>query len=222
MLYYIINLVGQVSFLELIVILFAYLFSVTLAIVCHEVSHGVVAYWCGDKTAKLAGRLTLNPFKHFDTFGLLSFLIVGFGWAKPVPINYLNCRSYKKGRVLISLAGIITNLILAFIFSGLYYFFGEALLSASNMFLFLIGYLLQFLVVINLSLATFNLLPIYPLDGFNFIETFLRPHNAYSNFMRQFGMLLLVVLVVFGLYELYARFVLVGIENLFFSFWGLF
>lgn len=88
----------------------ALLFAIVFALVLHEVAHGLVALWNGDPTAKMYGRLSLNPLKHFDIFGLLMMLIVGFGWAKPVPVDPRNFKKYKTGCVTVSIAGILTNI----------------------------------------------------------------------------------------------------------------
>lgn len=98
----------------------ALLFAIVFALVLHEVAHGLVALWNGDPTAKMYGRLSLNPLKHFDIFGLLMMLIVGFGWAKPVPVDPRNFKKYKTGCVTVSIAGILTNILLAFVSAMVY------------------------------------------------------------------------------------------------------
>lgn len=200
----------------------AYLFVIVAALMLHELSHGLVAYWCGDRTAKEQGRLSLNPFKHLDLWGSLSFLFVGFGWAKPVPINPLNFRNYKKSMALVSLSGVLTNLVLAFFAVPFYKLcvyagFGVST-NAGQLFLY---YLTMFMIVINISLAVFNLLPIYPLDGFNFINTFLKYDNKFSNFMIKYGGIILIVLVATGIFGYAFDFVGNGVLMLFMKFWGL-
>lgn len=98
---------------DIITSLLAYLLSIYFAIVLHEVSHGFIAYRNGDPTAKEAGRLTLNPLRHFDVMGVVMMLLVGLGWAKPVPIDPRNFRRYKRGMVQVSLAGVAANLLIA-------------------------------------------------------------------------------------------------------------
>lgn len=170
-----------------------------LAVILHEVAHGFVAEKLGDPTARLMGRLTLNPIKHIDILGSivlpLTLIILRspfvFGWAKPVPIEPYNLRNPKKDLALISLAGPLTNLAFATILS----IFLRILLSifpnfgATNMFF----YLIQF----NVVLAIFNLLPISPLDGSKVLTGLLPEKKAHSfnNFMSKFGMILIFLLI---------------------------
>lgn len=206
--------------IEMLMLALAYVLAIVFALMMHELAHGLVAYWCGDKTAKEQGRLSLNPFKHLDLWGSLSFLFVGFGWAKPVPINPLNFRNYKKSMALVSLAGIITNLILAF-FAVPFFKLCAGFASSTNAGKLFLYYLTMFLILINISLAIFNLLPIYPLDGFNFINTFLKYDNKFSNFMVKYGGIILIVLVVTGAFGVAFDFVANGVLKLFLMFWGL-
>lgn len=94
-----------------------FVFALVFALTFHEVAHGVVALWNGDNTAKVSGRLSLNPAKHFDLMGLVFMLLVGFGWAKPVPVNPYNFKNRKLGAVTVSVAGVATNFLLAFLFA---------------------------------------------------------------------------------------------------------
>ena len=206
--------------IEMLMLALAYVLAIVFALMMHELAHGLVAYWCGDKTAKEQGRLSLNPFKHLDLWGSLSFLFVGFGWAKPVPINPLNFRNYKKSMALVSLAGIITNLILAF-FAVPFFKLCAGFASSTNAGKLFLYYLTMFLILINISLAIFNLLPIYPLDGFNFINTFLKYDNKFSNFMIKYGGIILIVLVVTGAFGFAFDFVANVVLKLFLMFWGL-
>ena len=128
------------------------------SVVIHEVAHGWVANRMGDPTAKWLGRLSLNPIKHLDPIGTLMLFIAGFGWAKPVPINFNNISDKRKGLIFVSSAGIIANILLAFI-SLL--FFRLSALPPSGVMAVLVYYLVQ----INITLAALNLIPIPPLDG---------------------------------------------------------
>ena len=128
------------------------------SIIIHELAHGWVAYRMGDQTAKLQGRLSLNPLKHLDPIGTLMLFLVGFGWAKPVPVNFDNLRDLRRGLIFVSAAGIVANLFLAFTA-----FLLDHLLSPSPA--GILSSILYYLAQINIMLAAFNLIPIPPLDG---------------------------------------------------------
>lgn len=205
----------------------AFFFAVCVAISFHEYAHSFVAYKCGDITPKISGRLTLNPFAHFSGIGLLSFLIIGFGWAKPVKINPNNFRNYKKAMVAVSLSGVLTNLVLAFLFSGILVLLSNIGLDLSNLMLYFIYHFVYFCVILNLALFFFNLLPIYPLDGFNFLATFLKYDNKFVQFMYQYGFIVLLIAIIpifngISLLGLLYNEVILGILNVFQMFWGLF
>lgn len=184
-----------------------WLFLITIlifSVVIHEVSHGAMANYLGDPTAKEAGRLTLNPISHLDPIGsilLPLFLIlmakvsgggIIFGWAKPVPINPYNFRDQKWGSAKVALAGPGANLALALFFGLLLRFLPD--------FLFLPGLALMFsyIVYINLLLAVFNLLPIPPLDGSHILFTFLPSlSDRIKIFLARFGFFLLLFFIFF-------------------------
>lgn len=181
--------------------LIAFVIAVMGAIVLHEFGHAIVAYWNGDRTAKLAGRLTLNPIRHADPLGLAMLLIVGIGWAKPVPINPLEFRNYKRGLITTSLAGVTLNLILGLIsFGGIaavQAIYGPVVTSEAAYYsCFFFQQLFVYGAVINLSLFMFNLIPIYPLDGFRLVETLARPGNRYVEFNYKYGTWLFLGLIV--------------------------
>ncbi len=193
----------MLSLLSVLIALPALLFSLS----AHEYAHGFAAYKQGDGFAKSAGRLTLNPFKHIDPIGTLMMLLVGFGWAKPVPIVPGNFRNGRKSMFIVSFAGILTNLILAVISMFLIYFFVYIIAPASSFFLTDIGIkihsvvymVLYYMVFINLNLAVFNLIPISPLDGYKiFKEIFIGKINYsfFLNMERHSTIILLVFLVV--------------------------
>jgi Zn-dependent protease len=165
------------------------------SIILHEVSHGLVAYWCGDDTAKRAGRLTLNPVPHIDPFGsiilpvLLSLTSFGvFGYAKPVPVNVGRLRAPRNQAVLVSLAGPATNILIALFAAFVLRTFtpeGTALRVVVD------------LGVVNVVLAAFNLLPLPPLDGSAVVERFM-PRSWYPQWLkiRQYTMGVLIIIVL--------------------------
>ena len=141
-----------------------------MAITCHEVSHGFIAYLRGDNTAKYLGRLTLNPLKHLDIIGTLMVFIIGIGWAKPVPVNFNNLNNPKRDMIWVAAAGPITNVLLASVSAVLLRLLvALGTRQAGNVqfaiFLEPIILMLAFSVYINLVLAIFNLVPVPPLDG---------------------------------------------------------
>src|SRR3990167_1530929 len=178
-----------------------------MSVVIHEVSHGFVALRFGDKTALYAGRLTLNPLKHLDMFGsiiLPAFLVLThssflFGWAKPVPYNPNNLTNRKWGTVAVASAGILANIFVA-LFFGLILRFLFASDGMVSSFLSII----TSIVLINLGLAIFNLIPIPPLDGSKILFSLL-PRSAYSliSFLEQYSLILILVFIVFFSDSLY-------------------
>ncbi len=173
-----------------------------IAVMAHEVAHGYVALKCGDPTAKYMGRLNFNPQSHFDLFGAVMFLLIGFGYARPVPINPNNFKNYKKDSIKVSLAGVATNLVLAFIAYPIFVLavpYIWQLSSLGNMgagfSTFLIAFLRNFFSI-NLVLMVFNLIPIPPLDGFHFLELVLPPQNKFMDFLRRNTMLVLLIFIL--------------------------
>lgn len=173
--------------------------AVIFVLVPHEFAHAFVAYKCGDGTAKFQGRLTLNPVKHFDPAGFVLCILTGFGWAKPVPIYPSNFRNYRKGLFLTAIAGVITNYIIAFLAYPLFlvvWRFVMPVAGLSQYVKYFLFYFFELLFVYNLSVFVFNLLPLYPLDGFRVIESFTRQVNPVRRFLKNYGYYILLALVV--------------------------
>jgi len=132
------------------------------SVIIHEVAHGWVAYRMGDSTAKWSGRLSLNPLKHLDPIGTLMLFLAGFGWAKPVPVNFNNLSDKRKGLILVSSAGILANILFAFVALLFVRLFSA---SFSGTTLNLVYTVCESVAYINITLAALNLIPIPPLDG---------------------------------------------------------
>jgi Zn-dependent protease len=162
------------------------------SVIFHELAHGWVAYLMGDPTAKSLGRLSLNPLKHLDPIGTIMLFIFGFGWAKPVPVNFNRLRDRHKGMILVSAAGIITNMLLAF-----FALFLNGLLSLSPT--SMPAQLLYYLARINIILAAFNLIPLPPLDGSKILLGFASP--SVQNFffrIERYGFFIIIALLYLG------------------------
>jgi len=195
---FILDVLLGIGGMEALAIILAMIIAIFLAISCHEFAHAVVAYWCGDSSAKMLGRLTINPFKHMDWVGALLLLVFGFGYAKPVPVNTNNFKHYKRDMALVSMAGIIMNIILAFV-SSLLCVVCYKYITNLNFFALLLKWFFQLFTIYNVSLAIFNILPIYPLDGFNFIMTFIKDKGRFLQFSIRYGVIILIaVIVAFG------------------------
>lgn len=182
----------------LIIVLIAWLFALLIGFTLHEFSHALIAYKMGDDTARLLGRMSLNPFAHFDVAGGLCLLLFGFGWAKPVPINTLRFKNKRAGEICVSIAGVVANFILAIIFIFLNVVIMLFLDVEANNFYLLLYYLTYFGSTINLMLALFNILPIYPLDGYNLLTSVFKiPYMCkFDRFMRQYGSILLMCIII--------------------------
>lgn len=177
-----------------------YIAILVMSVVIHETSHGFVAEFFGDKTARHAGRLTLNPLKHLDFFGsiilpaLLYYSHAGFifGWAKPVPYNPNNLRDRKWGTMAVASAGILANLFLAILF-GFVLRFSSAFAAPAGF-----DFIISSIVIVNLALALFNLVPIPPLDGskilFEVLPKFFYP---LVELLERYSLIFLILFIVF-------------------------
>lgn len=200
-------MLANFSLIQFILLILPLILAVTL----HEVAHGYAALKMGDHTARLAGRLTLNPIKHLDLFG--SFLLplvlklsgspIIFGYAKPVPVNYLNFRDYRKGTLWVASAGVLANAMLAVISAALFQLLAatkaSGIQSQPGMLFEFLFQLLAYSVIINCILALFNLIPIPPLDGSRILEMLLPAQlRMYFSRLERFGMIIIFVLLITG------------------------
>lgn len=168
-----------------------------LAVTVHEVAHGWVADRLGDPTARLAGRLTLNPLPHIDPLGALAFVLAGFGWARPVPVDARNLRRPVRDMAFVAVAGPLSNFALAFV--GLVLLVLTSRLVESPFVARPVAGMLRYVYTFNLGLAIFNLIPLPPLDGGHFLPYFF-PRQSWPLLARleQYGPLILLLLVFSG------------------------
>ena len=174
-------------------------FCVLFSLSVHEFSHGLAAYAVGDKTAKYSGRLSLNPLAHLDPFGAICLFLFGFGWAKPVPVNPWNFKNKKGGMILTALAGPFSNFLLAFIAMVIYTLLGGLRFSSASFGFTLASVfyeLAYYMIMINLGLGLFNLIPIPPLDGSKVLTAIL-PERTYFKLMdyERYGFIILIILI---------------------------
>ena len=173
-----------------------------LSVIVHEISHGYVALMLGDPTAKLAGRLTLNPISHLDPVGsfivpLITLMLSGFviGWAKPVPYNPYNLKGGKWGPAMVALAGPLSNFVIAAIFAAVLRF-GVPAGAVSGSF----AGLAMMIVAVNISLGVLNLIPIAPIDGSKVLFAILPPQLRFvEEFIRRYQLILILALLFIGL-----------------------
>lgn len=213
---------GDINLIDLVSNLIIFMVVLLLAISAHEAAHAWVSYKYGDDTAYQLGRVTLNPVKHTDPIGTLLLPILSFvfgamggplatipliGWGKPTPVNPRKWSKYKQANVMVSIAGILANILIAVvsftIFKLLisYGFFNDE--SFVEGFGKIIITLFKYLIFLNISLAIFNLLPFPPLDGSKVLSTFLpASFQPFFDLMEQFGFIILMALIYFGLISL--------------------
>lgn len=173
-----------------------------ISLTIHEFSHGYIAYRLGDPTAKDAGRLSLNPLKHLDPIGTIMMIIARIGWAKPVPINSYYFKDRKKGTILVSVAGPLSNLFMAligvFLFEITFITAYGSIIAGNTAVMYFMDFLGLFFMV-NINLAIFNLLPVPPLDGSKILSGVL-PTDVYFRYLqheRVIGIIFLVAVIVF-------------------------
>ncbi len=192
------NLCSMIDFIGIL----AQFIAAAVVLTFHEFAHAYAAYKCGDPTAKLAGRMTLNPTKHFDLLGLLMFALAGFGWAKPVPVNPNNFDDFRKGCLWTSAAGVLMNYCMAFVLYPLYLLvviYLCPMVAGTYMEMFL-QFLFLYLYSCSLSFCIFNLLPFYPLDGFRIVDAVNTTRGKIYHFLRNYGYYVLMGLIILHIF----------------------
>lgn len=182
--------------------------AIIIGLTLHELAHGYVAYRLGDNTAARQGRLTINPLAHIDPIGFIALFLVGFGWAKPVPVNPFNMRDPQRGMLLVSLAGPATNMVIAIVTA--------ILLGLGIASLFPYGHdIVIRIIYINIVLAVFNLLPIPPLDGSKILAGILPPSQAnIIHALDNYGFIILLLLLFTGVISKILSVIIVPIFHL--------
>ena len=172
-----------------------YIAALVLAITVHEFAHALLADRLGDPTPRLQGRLTLNPLAHLDPIGTIMMLVAKFGWGKPVVFDAFNLRNPRRDAAIISIAGPVSNLLLATLASGILHALIVGHLASGILGLILYSFLQQ-LILMNVILAIFNLVPIHPLDGFKIVEGILPPEYARQwKELEPYGMIFLIFMI---------------------------
>ncbi len=197
-----------ISFVDAILSIVAMVMALFVAMPFHEFAHAFAAKREGDMTAVAYRRYTLAPLAHFDWKGFLFLFLFRFGWAKPVPVDERNFKRGRKSKFLVAIAGILTNLILGTFFLFVYMLILRFIPSfyVSNLYGRLLYEFLNISISLNFMLAFFNILPIYPLDGYRMIESFSRYDNAFLRFCKQYSLIIYLLLIFTGLYYIYYSF----------------
>ena len=174
--------------------------AILIGLTFHEAAHGYASYWLGDPTPKLQGRLSLNPLKHIDPIGFLALFFAGFGWGKPVEINPMYYKNRRRDELIVSLAGVVTNFVIAIIACFAMKFSIDFIGShGMNLVSYSVFMILDYMMTINIVLMVFNLLPVPPLDGFGVITQIfnLRKYDWYYKLYSN-GFLILMLLIIFN------------------------
>lgn len=207
----------------ILIVLVAYLSALFISMPAHEFAHAHAAYKEGDSTAKTLKRYTLAPFSHIDVGGLIFLLVFGIGYAKPVPVDKRNFKRGKKSEMRVAFAGILTNLgigIVSCILYALLQTVWPALFESYGYLSLLYVMFFEFMISLNFMLALFNLLPIYPLDGFRVVEAFSKTQNSYITFMRRNSMWITIVLLITGILPLFISYFSNAISSFLLSIFG--
>lgn len=210
----------QQGFVPGLIYLLSLMLAMCVAVSFHEYAHAVVANKLGDPTAKNMGRMTLDPTKHIDLIGLLCFVLLGIGWAKPVIVNSRNLKHFKRDDILISIAGPVMNLLLSFIFYGIWFFGTFQWSFAAND---VVQQILSMLFSLNICFAVFNILPIPPLDGFHVVTSlFVRKNYRVVEVLQRYGFIILILLLASGFLTGLLNIVTTWLEGIYSSFFLLF
>lgn len=197
-----------ISFTDILISIFVMVMALFIAMPIHEFAHAVAAKHEGDYTAVVAKRYTLAPLAHFDAMGFIFLFLFRFGWAKPVPVDERNFKRGNKSKFLVSIAGILANLIAGILFLFIYMLISRFApeFYTSSLYGYVLNQFLQICVSLNFMLAIFNILPIYPLDGYHIIESFSKTENSFLRFMKQYSFLIYIILIITGLYSIFYSF----------------
>ncbi len=210
----------QQGFVPGLIYLLSLMLAMCVAVSFHEYAHAFVANKLGDPTAKNMGRMTLDPTKHIDLIGLLCFVLLGIGWAKPVIVNSRNLKHFKRDDILISIAGPVMNLLLSFIFYGIWFFGTFQWSFAAND---VVQQILSMLFSLNICFAVFNILPIPPLDGFHVATSlFVRKSYRVVEVLQRYGFIILILLLASGFLTGLLNIVTTWLEGIYSSFFLLF
>jgi Zn-dependent protease len=176
--------------------------GLVIGISVHEFAHAKAADMLGDPTPRMQGRVTLNPVKHFDPIGLIALLLIGFGWGRPVQISPMNFRNIRRSSFIVSIAGVVMNFVMAFLFCGIYSLILVFMMRGGGMDPRLwdaLSPILTNVIWINLALMIFNLLPVPPLDGFNIAtEIFNLRRFGFWHTLYNMGFPILMILIMLG------------------------
>lgn len=188
------------DYLSLMINIMSKAFVVFCCLPLHELAHAFAASKCGDDTARLQGRLTVNPFAHLDIVGTLMIFFFGIGYAKPVPVNYAKLKHPRKDMALIALAGPVSNMLMSFV--SVFIFFAMMKFGGENLVINSVAYFFYYAAMVNASLAVFNLLPVPPLDGSRVASAVL-PDKIYFKIMKyeRYIMIGLFALLFFGVFD---------------------
>lgn len=210
------------SLIEVVLGIVALLMALFIAIPFHEFAHAWVAKKEGDYTAAAYKRCTPEAFAHFDICGFLMMMFFGFGWAKPVPVNSQNFKRGRKSQFWVSVAGILMNLILGILFLFIYMLILriDASFYGASLYGYMLEMFLSFSFSLNFGLAIFNLLPIYPFDGYNMLDSMCRYDNAYLRFAKKYSYVIFILLIITGIYDFCYGFLIDRLFNFFVDLFG--